>query len=59
MKREEPMKNLWIDSGLLAKCLLIHKSQLSSGRFIPISNHGQHLDPSAHSEVIPLPAVSY
>jgi hypothetical protein len=59
MKREETMKNLWTESDLTRKSVLIHTGNRESSDFAPISKDGQRIDPLRHSGVIPLRGASY
>ena len=59
MKREEPMKNLWMISTLGSKHQLAHSARLPNPGFVPICFVGQPLEANGQSGVIPLRGVSY
>jgi hypothetical protein len=59
MKREETMKNLWMDFVPARASRFMHTGDMVSSTFTPIWKAGQRIDPSRHSGVIPLRGASY
>jgi hypothetical protein len=59
MKREQAMKNLWMDFAPARARGFMHTRDMVSSTFTPIGKAGQRIDPSRHSEVIPLRGASY